>query len=301
MEYRDRTDVFDPESYDGWEPVLLEERVENPPDHRTPEYFTPEYEHARPIPSLEVEQLLRRNLIFQPLDDERGVYAIQRGRVAMKTVLDRAERPLRHKTLTPYELFRALNKGDNKNWGKDLFDLDLVVLRLNGDDPLRKKNGQPIDYWMQIEMLVASRIMRHNLPTWIMTVWHYGVHQFRAAYSRGSRDLSQSLETNFQDVRFGEVRAPAGSLNPNELLINPRTGESRMPASGLLSPPIRGFQLSEESTQAANHEGTSHGRHSGLACEDDTHDDPVTREYLASGGVLLRSGGIRGSRPLGGV
>ena len=37
MEYRDRTDVFDPELYDDLEPVLLDEGVEIPADHRTPQ------------------------------------------------------------------------------------------------------------------------------------------------------------------------------------------------------------------------------------------------------------------------
>jgi hypothetical protein len=54
-----------------------------------------------------------------------NIDAIERGRVAVKTVLTQSPHLLTHATLTPYELFRALYSGGGANSAnRDLLEVD---------------------------------------------------------------------------------------------------------------------------------------------------------------------------------
>jgi hypothetical protein len=192
-------------------------------------YLTPEYENASVIPTSELSQfMLRHDLLFQPRPGVSKIEAVQHGRTAVKTVLASYEYRLTHATVTPYEIFRALNNGDSANWGAGLFDADLLIIRARGDDRRRKKNDDPIDYLLQLNNLVGSR-SRNGLPTWLIASAHCTSNFFKAAYDGGASDLTELLLRNCVEAVFGDVAQDRVRFTcRSALLIDPQTGEHQI-------------------------------------------------------------------------
>lgn len=199
-------------------------------DHLTPSYLTAEYENARVIPSLDPDQPFRRNLLVQPTDGMRGVDAVEQGRRAVKTVLAGAGRPLRHRTYTAYELFRVLSARSclSSPPEEDPYELDLVVVRLNGDDRTRKANGQEIEYGQYLNALIAQRSHKRR-PTWVLSALPWGSASFEAVYGRGTRSQAERIRPDLVELRLaagGDI-ADASCIDGPLPVINPSTGSLR--------------------------------------------------------------------------
>ena len=237
-----RLSASDDDGRDATSPLYHRERMEGDAvwsgteqQEELAAYLTGEYVNASCIPSAELAQhMLRSNLLFQPgPDDGKIIHAIERGRVAVKTVLTQNARLLTHETVTPYELFRAFNSA----YGPDsaerlLLEVDLLVVRFNGDDRLQKSNGDRIDYTMALHGVVERRLISLNRPTWFISAWNYRSDHFGTTYGRGVSDLTRLIQDNFIEVRFGKIgQARVPTRHPSCLIVDPDTGESRIQGS----------------------------------------------------------------------
>ena len=146
----------------------------------------------------------------------------------MKTVLTQSPHLLTHATLTPYELFRALYSGGGANSAnRDLLEVDLLVVRLNGDDRLYKRNGERIDYPAHFDIVLMRRLLQRR-PTWFIASWNYLSDDFQRSYGRGLLDITELIQDHLVEVRFGNVeqdRVP--TRHPSCLIVDPNTGKSR--------------------------------------------------------------------------
>lgn len=122
---------------------------------------------------------------------------------AIKSFLINTHRRYSHRTLTPYEVFRALFDGHDAAGLAELTrNIDVLILVLNGDD-------QPVKrmYEFQIPWLIRKR--RENaVPTWIVLGQALDSGAFESSYAGLREPLTACLAEEFVElpVRHGDRR-----------------------------------------------------------------------------------------------
>ncbi|MFL5281925.1 MAG: hypothetical protein ACJ8AW_13285 [Rhodopila sp.] len=111
---------------------------------------------------------------------------------AIKSFLINTHLQYSHRTLTPYELFRALYDGHDAAGLADLIrNINILVLVLSGDDPPAKHN-----YQFQIPWLLRKR--RENaVPTWIVLGPALDSVAFKSCYGGLCKPLATCLAEGF--------------------------------------------------------------------------------------------------------